>query len=65
MNANCLPTLTALILLVGPAPTHAESGVIKENVARLIKKMAVHRFEYRDLSVHGCHGFQHDACPRP
>jgi hypothetical protein len=42
MNANCLPTLTALILLVGPAPTHAESGVIKENVARLIKKIGVH-----------------------
>ena len=25
---------------------------------------AVHRFEYRDLSVDGCHRFRHDACLR-
>jgi hypothetical protein len=33
--------MTAVILLVAFAPAHAESGVVKENVARLIRKIGV------------------------
>ena len=57
-SSSSAPSSPAPATAPSPSPSPREASQEKSI------KLAVHRFEYRDLMVHGCHGFQHDACPR-